>query len=287
MHSLLASFHLVSIQDNPSPPSSLRSVSPYQSDDEVVWSLSNNSASAAEPGSQSEASDDDDDDDFVLLNKPRIRKASRSLSNERDDQLPGLSQNSTAPTIDTTTRAGDLAQAGNDASPCTPGDRTAMVTPIPPSERRSANWTAKRATRPPPIETPSSASILASYARDQRKLTRATRRKAAALKKEVEELKKEAQAASAAAAATKATISGDEEQARKERRKAARQRRKERRRLQKRQATKPVPPVSKATPATPKVITTTTSPEMYKEASRFITSCVNFNRHLDHSSILD
>jgi hypothetical protein len=271
MHSLLASFHIVSLQDNPNRPSSPRSVTPYESDDEVVWPLSSSSASAAEPGSQSEASDDDDD--FVLLNKPRIRKASRSLN--RSDEERDDSQNSAAPSIDTTTRAADLAQAGSAASPCTPGDRTAMATPIPPSERRSADWPAKRATRPPPIEAPSSTPILASYARDQRKLTGATRPQKA--------LKKEAQAA----AATKATTSQDEEQARKERRRAARQRRKERRMLQKRQAAKPVSPVTKATPATPKVTATTTSPEMYKEASHFITSCVNFNRYFDHLSILD
>ena len=282
MHSLLASFHIVSLQDNPNRPSSPRSVTPYESDDEVVWPLSSSSASAAEPGSQSEASDDDDDDDFVLLNRPRIRKASRSLNRsdqsneERDDQPPGQSQNSAPSSIDTTTRAADLAQAGSAASPCTPGDRTAMATPIPPSERRSADWPAKRATRPPPIEAPSSTSVLASRARDQRKLTGATRRQKA--------LKKEAQVA---ATTTKATTSEDKEQARKERKRAARQRRKQRRMLQKRQVAKPVSPVTKATSATPKVTATTTSPEMYEEASHFITSCVNSNRYFDHSSILD
>ena len=296
MQALLASFHLVSVDDHSLLPPSPRSVSPYQSDDEVVWSpsLSSSSASVAEPGSHSEASDDDD---FVLLNKPRKiprrwsdlingSDPSNDQSDERDQSPPSRNSPATKqPFIDTTIGAADSGQAGSPASPCTPVDRTAGATPIPASERRIAARPATRSTRSPPVEVPTSTSISASTqeARNQRKSEQATCPKA--LRKLKRERKKEAKAATA-----KATTPEDKAKARKERRKAARQRRRDRKMLQKEEAgatARPVPLVTKATPTKPKVITTTTSPEMYEEASRFITSCVNSTCHLDYSSILD
>lgn len=248
MQSLIDSFHLVSCSDSRSLPSSSSSspvsLSPYDSEDEVIWSLSGSSASAAEHG--------DDDEDFVLLHKPRIHKTIRRWSDQFDTQESASLV--TKPCIDT--------EGDNTASRFTHVDRAASVTPIPTSIRRPP---ATREIRPPPVEPPTSTFVLAAT-------------QEAARPKREKKFKK--------AAVVKTTTSKDEEQTKKERKRAARRRRKERKMLQKRQA-EVVTPVTKETPTKTKVVTTTTSPEMYEEASRFITSCVSSTLYLDDPSILD
>ncbi len=239
MQSLIDSFHLVSCSDSRSLPSSSSSpvsLSPYDSEDEVVWSLSSSSASAAEHG--------DDDEDFVHLHKPHIRKTIRRWSDQVDAQ-----ESASPPT--------NNIEADNIASRFTPVDRTASVTPIPTSTSRPP---VTRGIRPPPVESPASTSVSVATqeANDQRKPV-----EQAARRKRETKFKKEAKAA-----AVETTTS--EEQTKKERKRAARRRRKERRMLRKQQ-TKAVSPVTKETPKKAKVVTTTTSPEMYEEASNFIT----------------
>jgi hypothetical protein len=258
MQSLIDSFHLVSCSDSRSLPSSSSSpvsLSPYDSEDEVVWSLSSSSISAAEHC--------DDDEDFVLLHKPPIRKTIRRWSDQVD------AQESAPPP----TKPCNDIEAENVASRFTPVDRTASVTPIPTSTRRPP---ITRGIRPPPVESPASTFVSADTqeVNDQRKpVEQAPRRKRG------EKFKKEAKAA-----AVKTTTS--EEQTKKERKRAARRRRKERMMLRKQQA-EVVTPVTKETPTKAKVVTTTTtSAEMYEEASLFITSCVSFTLYLDDPSIL-
>jgi len=241
MQSLIDSFHLVSCSDSRSLPSSSSSpvsLSPYDSEDEVVWSLSSSSVSAAEHC--------DDDEDFVLLHKPPIRKTIRRWSDQLD------AQESPSPP----TKPCNDIEAENVASRFTPVDRTASVTPIPTSTRRPP---ITRGIRTPPVSSPF-VSADTHEVNDQRKpVEQAPRRKRG------EKFKKEAKAA-----AVKTTTS--EEQTKKERKRAARRRRKERMMLRKQQA-EVVTPVTKETPTKAKVVTTTTtSAEMYEEASLFITS---------------
>jgi len=247
MQSLIDSFQLISCSDSHSLPSSSSSpvsLSPYDSEDEVVWSLSSSSASAVEYG--------DDDEDFVLLHNPPIRKTIRRWSDQFDAQESASTPTKSCNTNDT--------EGDNIVSRFTHVDRTASVTPIPTSIRRTP---VTQGIRPPPAES-TFVSATTQDANDQRKpVEQAARRK-----KRGKEFKKEAKAA---AAKTTRSEDVDDEQTKKGRKRAARRRRKERMRLRKQQA-EVVTPVTKETPTKAKVVTTPTSPEMYKEASLFITS---------------
>ncbi|KAF8626270.1 hypothetical protein AX15_004944 [Amanita polypyramis BW_CC] len=240
-----------------SPPSSTPS-SPYEVEDEIVWSLSGTNISFSAHDSDSGDNDSDsgdNDSDFVLLDKPRsVRAIDSDLSDSQDETRTSASTNPPfvdAPAVPSVTSSltrddDSIPKVIHSAKlePSTATDRAATPTPIPvpqaPERGDAHSEIAKVATPPPAVETPVSAPVQETV--DNR------------------------EEAGAAIPLTAVATPEDKEEAKKERRRAARKRRRQQKKLRGKQSDS----ASKATPN--KVVTETTPAELYQEASSFISS---------------
>ena len=276
METLTDSFAALSPPSLPSHPSSPlsipRSISPYVSEDEVVWCLSGSNVSFSAHDSETGklSHDDNDDGDFVLLDKPRSsrRWSDADLSDSQNEprSAAATSEQSSVPREASLIR--EDAHDKTKLQSSIPIDRVASATPVPTPGRRLE--AAEAATLPPTVDAPVPASTQDLERIAHKKAARKHKRKAARKhKKELKKLqKKEAKAAVASAAPD------DTERTKKKR--AARRCRRERKR-QREQADPAVKPAPKK--VRPTVVTETTPPELYQEASNFISSCVSLIRY--------